>query len=795
MAVWFRRISDGVWVVQDISTYELINNTAVLQEAPSVALYDNIEIRVADAQDELIDSPSDIAIVAGIAAEVTNVSDNMDDVQFVSDNIAVIGAEKLIANVPNFIALQAVTTTYTTKVNLTELHVGIPESGGVFTWDSTANKSTANAGTIIDPSVSLALQGTGVGLGCWVRQDLSKVTPIYFGAVGDGVADDTSAFELWNTYCNTYSLLIRPIGGNKYRITPSAALPITSECIFYGDGMGYSGIIWESDVTDGINLWSFPSPLNSITFKDFFISGTHDVNRSNISTYPLLINNTEKVYIDSVEIYYSRVFGLAVRGATEVSVTNSYVHHCARDGINVANCDHAIVTDNRIEFCDDDSIGIHNQYYSDQRGHIVANNNIKFCQGIKLLGAHVANINNNNLSFCFANAIDITTALATSLEGGTADFNIVINGNTISNHLNRQYIDALNTSKDVISISSTSAQAGTLTAIPGDVTPTGTFDLPYGYYRNVYQPSDATVNTPIPNANGIIISDNIVFRDFKRTGLLSTLGYGIPWTRAGEVDVDLSIINASNPAFIKCGVGKIVNMLVDNNIIVGGYGILTAASTTTFYNAQFTNNIAYDCSFGVVSVAGTQKWDAKFYNNIFDLDPYHANVNRASDGSWSAVGDHTCFLLQGVTGLDLANNIFKNMSRVTDIDFNNAVRDSLITSNHNIFYAGVSAVAFSTSNKGLGYIPDIGESRIINYDADPTSATYGNVINELLKEKNGVPTAGYYISGWTIKNAAAGVVLGGAGSQYIISGWKRITNGSAHVLNTDWVEMRTLTGT
>jgi hypothetical protein len=38
-------------------------------------------------------------------------------------------------------------------------------------------------------------------------------------------------------------------------------------------------------------------------------------------------------------------------------------------------------------------------------------------------------------------------------------------------------------------------------------------------------------------------------------------------------------------------------------------------------------------------------------------------------------------------------------------------------------------------------------------------------------------------------------VLGSAGSQYVVIGWKRITNGSGYVLGTDWVEMRALTGT
>jgi hypothetical protein len=35
---------------------------------------------------------------------------------------------------------------------------------------------------------------------------------------------------------------------------------------------------------------------------------------------------------------------------------------------------------------------------------------------------------------------------------------------------------------------------------------------------------------------------------------------------------------------------------------------------------------------------------------------------------------------------------------------------------------------------------------------------------------------------------------GGAGSKYIITGWIRLTTGTDNTLNTDWFEMRTLTG-
>lgn len=63
-------------------------------------------------------------------------------------------------------------------------------------------------------------------------------------------------------------------------------------------------------------------------------------------------------------------------------------------------------------------------------------------------------------------------------------------------------------------------------------------------------------------------------------------------------------------------------------------------------------------------------------------------------------------------------------------------------------------------------------------------ATYASVM----------PTSGTFSAGDVVWNNAPSV-LGSAGSRYIILGWKRITNGSGNVLNTDWVQMRSLTGT
>jgi len=72
-------------------------------------------------------------------------------------------------------------------VNVLGYHAVNDGGGGLFNWDSTIDKSTADAGTIIDPSVSLANQGTGVGIGCWIRQYSGRINAKWYGAKGNGV--------------------------------------------------------------------------------------------------------------------------------------------------------------------------------------------------------------------------------------------------------------------------------------------------------------------------------------------------------------------------------------------------------------------------------------------------------------------------------------------------------------------------------------------------------------------------------------------------------------------------------
>lgn len=91
----------------------------------------------------------------------------------------------------------------------------------------------------------------------------------------------------------------------------------------------------------------------------------------------------------------------------------------------------------------------------------------------------------------------------------------------------------------------------------------------------------------------------------------------------------------------------------------------------------------------------------------------------------------------------------------------------------------------------------------VNVDSD-TTRLYRDIAQQVNKLSEGamsasytasvaMPTSGTYAIGDYVKKKVP-VEAGSASSKYVIKGWIRLTDGSAHVLNTDWVTDRALTG-
>ena len=118
--------------------------------------------------------------------------------QFDKDRIASLGSTQ----VQSFNSIAALRlrsgTTIANAANTLRYYSTGDGGGNSFYWDSTST-ATDNAGTVIKPT---AVSGAGR----WLATDASYINVKQFGAVGDGVTDDTAAFVAANTYLMTKAL-------------------------------------------------------------------------------------------------------------------------------------------------------------------------------------------------------------------------------------------------------------------------------------------------------------------------------------------------------------------------------------------------------------------------------------------------------------------------------------------------------------------------------------------------------------------------------------------------------------
>lgn len=623
-----------------------------------------------------------------------------------------------------------------------------------------------------------------------------------FGAVGDGVTNDTAAILKAFTHASTQINPIVYFPAGTYAVTSSATVQfeLTEGMEVVGDGMAASIIKWTAQNPGTtillIGRQSTAAQINFASIRNLAIRGDHDTSGyvAN-SSYPILVYKCSNLHIDSVKVTYSRVMAIVTRVCYSVDVSNCIVQYCARDGINTADCNFVKITNNRIEYIDDDSIAVHtNTGNVADRNCVINNNTIRFAQGIKALAQRSTTIVGNSLEYCFGQGISVDATLATvsGQEGATAIMGVVIVGNSIKNNFDRTYIDNLNQGAPYIAVRSSSATAGTLTVIPGTPDPaTGTTVSPYPYY---YTPNNFSITQPVAESINVLISGNILARDMYPTTAISDYGFGSFYMRSGP----------NNPAVtestyrvvgIELG-GRLKNVSIVDNIISGlGVG-LTLSSSAEIYSTKFSGNYVFDCNNGItVNGGNTRTHELHINKNTFDLDPYFTAASRGANGTFTVQGPPTALLIQNAYGFTFDQNIVKNATRVCDYDLGSTpVGQGLRVSafNGNNVYCEPAAVGFSTSNKGVATIPY--GSLVTVFDCDPNSATYNKIKNFCPLQGDAIPTAGTFIRGHFVRNNKP-TVTGTAPNQYIVTGWMRLTTGSAHVLDTDWVEMRTLTGT
>ena len=85
-SVWVKSLTN-VWSQIPYNDFDLVNNSIILDTALLSTIYSQVELRVADSQEELGTPVTDISTTASIRDEVIVVADNIDSITTVSDNI------------------------------------------------------------------------------------------------------------------------------------------------------------------------------------------------------------------------------------------------------------------------------------------------------------------------------------------------------------------------------------------------------------------------------------------------------------------------------------------------------------------------------------------------------------------------------------------------------------------------------------------------------------------------------------------------------------------------------------
>jgi hypothetical protein len=187
-----------------------------------------------------------------------------------------------------------------------------------------------------------------------------------FGAVGNGVVDDTAAIQAAISYVSSLGggAIYFPAGIYSGYVLIDSVNNIT----LYGDGKGASTIYRPLQIADGaavISIKTTTTTASNITIKDLTIkssttTGTYydafgiECNR-NSGTSPNLAYN---ISVIDCEVNTIRSAGIALRNVINAKVSGCYVHNTGRDGIQLV-AQNGYVANNYIEYTGDDCIAVH----------------------------------------------------------------------------------------------------------------------------------------------------------------------------------------------------------------------------------------------------------------------------------------------------------------------------------------------------------------------------------------------------------------------------------------------------
>lgn len=652
--------------------------------------------------------------------------------------------------------------------------------------------------TRLGPSFPLYPADTDAGM---VRRPLhdkllDTISVKDFGAVGDGVTDDSAAIQrgIEAIAAIGAGTLYFP-AGQYYVPNNTTALRIKSSIRIVGAGMQASVIRYNDSASpsrrDCFRVFNDAGDFD-ITFEDIAIQSDWGAGDYAQRSHLMELHTTGTVNIHKCRFSDSSFFNVVVSGSPRVHITGCEFYRSVADGIHCSGCANVTVDGNFFQFINDDAIAVHTDDLDAspvQAGIVISNNRIIDSQGIATLGGKHVTITGNSITRAHTRAISV--GAPGSVEGNTAVLSVSITGNVIDTVIDGSIFSGASGSSvwyivvtSAVPTTNGSGYVGQRDGAGGIVSP-----FPYFYTNN----TDAA--PPVAGNWNINITGNTCTRSLGPVAQYSDYGFGARIGRSGPANPAVTAANLGS-TFPQIHIrNHAQNLNIAGNMLWGGgYGIHLDGTASSAYLSwrNVTVNGNQIANFVTSGIYCEGEGVAALKNNIMDGDPLHVHAQRLPNGKWTSNTDAlSCIWVAGMNIASVGNE-FRNLGAI----YRGATPNESAWGCNVVYCDPAVAVGWGANNIGIGNVQRalLIDSRIVIEAGDPASATYGQVLNVCQNGATVLPTTGKYPIGWYVRNTAP-AVAGAASSQYIIQGWIRMTTGTGHVLNTDWREMRTLTGT
>ncbi|WP_312165922.1 glycosyl hydrolase family 28-related protein [Massilia timonae] len=605
-----------------------------------------------------------------------------------------------------------------------------------------------------------------------------------FGAVGDGIADDTNALQRAVDTLTGTGIPLQLEAGCTFLVKSDRGIRVTGDIAIHGAGASVSAIKYDNYAAGPampVFYTDSAIPANAgLSLDGFAIVGSWGENADFSETNSLIsVFNFNRASFTRLHLKGSRSGGIVAGNLEYFLVDGCIFENMYRDSCRCANSKRAIVTNNFFKNILDDCVSVYNSDASNviDNSIIITGNNIVDSQGILAGGGKVVTIADNHIVRPFHRAIHVGQTRAVFETGNAPVISINIHDNTIVDGFNGLVFSPLQGA----GFKAIHIEGAALVA--KDVVEWGNpviAPYPYMYLNN-------TDDSGQPNAGmyNISVHDNTITRTLKETAAYSNYGFGQRLSRSGWVNPAIALSD-----LMECGIEVTSSgngVSIDSNKIDGCKDCLiiepgAAVNGVAARNYRVVGNTFRSWRASAITMAFNGLLEVA--RNIFDGDPYHESAYRTANGGWDA----TNFRLHRAVSVNTATsnvslNFHDNTIKNVGVPLYNTVTSSPnyegMTFRGNLLVCDPFTTGHHADNRGIGFTPRANQldARVVIEDCNPASSTFKRVLNVPVTFSSTLPTSGKYLAGCFVTCTDGSATYG----------WKRITTGTGHVLGTDWI--------